>query len=67
MAAIHFVVEQRDGREAPVCHPEGLPRNATRDMWTHLPERVTCSDCLAVLAGDAGVVNHEPPATDRGE
>ncbi len=56
MAAVHFVVEQAGGREMPVCHPEGLPTPSASDMWTRVPERVTCAECLAVLTGDAGAV-----------
>ncbi len=64
MPAIHFVVEQADRREMPVCHPEGLPASAIRDMWTRIPERVTCAECPAVPAGDAGAVNYRSPADD---
>ncbi len=56
MATVHFVVKQADGRELPVCYPEGLPAAAASDMFTRMPERVTCAACLAVLTGDAGTV-----------
>ncbi len=46
----------------PVCHPEGLPTTTTSDMWTRSPERVTCTECLAVLTGDAGTLR--PPGDD---
>ena len=65
MAAVHFVVERADGREMPVCHPEGLPTTATKDMWTRSPERITCADCLAIVAGDAGGVDEQ--SGDGGE
>ncbi len=55
--AIHFVVKQQGGREMPVCHPEGLPPGAIRDMWTRVPERVTCEECLAIMAGEAATMN----------
>ncbi len=56
---VHFVVDQAEGRQAPACHPEGLPEMSPTDGWTHSPERVTCTECLAVLTGDAGEMASE--------